>query len=130
MITYFSFKGTYEKQNLELRDSHDRFTLLWDCNQPQSEFDVTYQLIKTGMCGTDNETLPSRPFHVDIRTPVRVGYRYKLDVFKSDLNMYVNSTYLFTVQSKQWQPDTGYIYGLCQESVNISTPESKYYAHF
>ena len=110
---------------LEFRDSNDRFTLLWDCDQPDSEFDVTYQLIKTGMCDTDNETLPSRSFPVDIITPVRVGYRYELDVFKSDLDMYANSTYLFTVQSKQWQPGSGYIYGLCHDSVNITTPEGK-----
>ena len=111
-----------------MRDSGDHFTLSWDCNQPKSEFDVTYQLIKTGMCDTDNETLSSRPFPVDISTPVRVGYRYELDIFKSDLDMYANSTYLFTVQSKQWQPGNGYIYGLCHGSVNITTAKGKFYA--
>ena len=122
------FTGRSEKQNLELRDSGDRFTLLWDCNEPDSEFDVIYRLIKTGICDTDNETLSSRPFTVDIITPVRVGYRYELHVFKSDLDMYANSTYLFTVQSKRWQPDSGYIYGLCHDSVNITTPEGKCHA--
>ena len=113
-----------------LRDSGDRFTLLFDCNLPESEFDVTYQMIKTEMCDTDNETVSSRPLLVDVITPVRVGYRYELDIFKSDLDMYANSTYLFTVQSKQWQPGSGYVYGLCHESVNTTTPEGKCHAHF
>ena len=110
---------------MELRDSGDRFTLLWDCNQPDSEFDVTYQLINTGMCDTENETFSSSPSPVDIISPVRVGYGYELVILKSDLYMYANSTYLFTVQSKQWRPGSGYIYGLCHDSVNITTPERK-----
>ena len=108
-----------------MRHSDDHFTLLWNCNQTESEFDITYQLIKTGMCDTENETLSSRLFPVDMITPVRVGYTYELDVFKSDLAMYANSTYLFTVQSKQWQPGSGFIYGLCHDSVNMTTPEGK-----
>ena len=130
IFRHLDFTGRSEKQNLELIDSGDRFTLLWDCIQPESEFDVTYQLIKTGVCDTDNDTLYSRPFPVDIITPVRVGYRYELDVFQSDLDMYANSTYLFTVQSKQWQPGRGYVNGLCHDSVNITTPEGKCHAHF
>ena len=130
MLFFFSYTGRSEKQNLELRDSGDRFTLLWHCNEPDSEVDVTYQLIKTGMCDPDNETLSSWSFPVDIITPVRVGNRYELDVIKSNLYMYANSTYLFTVQSKQWQPGSGYVYGPCHDSVNITTPEGKCHAHF
>ena len=124
-----SFPGQSEKPNLELMVSDDHFKLLWDCNQPDSEFDVSYQLIKTGMCDNDNEALSSRSVLVDTSAPVRLGYRYELDILKSDLDMYANSTYLFIVQSKQWQPDTGYIYGLCHESINITTPEGKCHAH-
>ena len=114
--------GQCEIQNLRLRDGNVYVTLNWDCDQPtNNEFEFTYQLINAGMCDTGNATgfpvisIPSSTSNSNTRD-FRRGRDLKI--------LYANSTYLFTVQAKQWQPASGFVYGP-QQGVYLTTSEGK-----
>ena len=90
------------------------------------ELYVTYQLIGTGICDKENET--NFPH---LRVPVESlsyynSFYYYLQLSKTDdLNLYANSTYLFTAQFIQWHPDNDYFNGIRQD-VYFNTTTGKY----
>ena len=43
----------------------------------------------------------------------------------TDINVFANSTYLFTVQAKQWQSGSGFVYGP-RHGVNFTTEEGEF----
>ena len=106
--------GPCDIQNLRVVDSGNSIRLYWDCNRPDNIFDITYQLIDVGTCDTENVT--GFPV-IDLTSP---NSRY---FSISDLNMYANATYLFTVHAKYWQPESGYAYGPRPEEFSFTTPE-------
>ena len=127
-IYVHSCTGQCEIRNLQVRDSTRYIYLEWDCDQPDNEFDFTYQLINAGMCDTGGDTgfpvlnLP------DPSPNSNTNSRY-FDKLNGVTDVYFNSTYLFTVQPKQWQPGSGYVYGPRSEGVRVTTselPESKF----
>ena len=124
-ILILSCTGQCEIQNMRVYDGPTYVSLSWDCDQPNNEFDFTYQLINLGMCDTANDTgfpvinLPSSTSNPNS------NYRQFYKGSFRDINfMYANSTYLFTVQAKQWQSASGLVYGP-QQGVNVTTSEGK-----
>ena len=120
-VTVLSRIGQCEIRNLNVYTS-SRSRLYWDCDESDNEFDLTYQLINAGMCDTGGVS----GFPV-INLPISSSSsdsNYRLHYDFDDLDMYANSTYLFTVQAKQWQPGSGFVYGT-QQGVNFNTSEGK-----
>ena len=97
-------------------DNGNSVNLYWDCDRPDNTFDISYQLIDTWTCDTGNVT--GFPI-IDLPSSTSKSPYFS----KSDLKMYANATYLFTVHAKYWQPDTGYVYGPQPEEFNFTTPE-------
>ena len=125
-IYVLSCTGQCEIRNLKWRESSSYIYLEWDCDQPDNEFEFTYQLINAGMCDTGGaDGFPV----INLQDPYPSSNSNSRNFNKFHLRMYVNSIYLFIVQAKQWQPGSGYVYGTLPEGVNFTTPElpeSKY----
>ena len=95
----------------------------WMCSK---ELYITYQLISKGICDKENETDFPR-LRVPLESLSSHGlYHYKLNLSKTyDLNLYADSTYLFTAQFIQWHPDDDYISGSRQD-VYFNTSKGKH----
>ena len=101
---------------------YEEISLRWDCNQPGSEFQVTYQLLNAGQCDTGDGT-GNPPF--DIK---KTGWVSRANVYLEyhDDNILPNSTYWFSVQSRVWLPGSGRTYGPQHPGIiNVTSPLGK-----
>ena len=91
-------------------------------NQPENEFQVTYQLINAGQCDTGDGT-GNPPFDVK-RTRWNTATAYEWHI---QYQVIMNSTYWFSVQSRVWLPGIGATYGTQHPGINITSPLGKNY---
>ena len=129
-----------------MHDYSDSLSIEWDCDEPNNDFEIAYKLVNAGICGTENTTNTSsirlpylqyqfqcyyNPFPYNYYDYHYQDYYNHCNLYMNlndiKANMYVNSTYLFTVQAKQWQPDNGIVYGPQHDGVHYTTSEGKLY---
>ena len=140
--------GPCEIQNLRVyHDYSNSIRIAWECDQPNNDFEIAYQLVNAGICGTKNTTNMSSIHLPYLQHQFQCYYnQYKYDSynygslnhdyynycdlyinFNHNANMYANSTYLFTVQAKQWQPGNEIVYGPQHDGVHYTTSKGKLY---
>ena len=118
------FSGQCEIQNLRLLYPHTKyFQLLWNCDQSGSEFQVTYQLKNAGQCDKGDGT-GNPPFDIKKTDWSASPYAY---LYYEGHNIFPNSTYWFSAQSRLWVPGSGYTYGPQHPGINPILPLGKLY---
>ena len=120
---------------LEMEDDDDNIRLYWvtekGCDVINKDLYVTYQRINTEICDVEDDPRDLSPFQVHLNDPEDSYYSYNSythDIYLSketDLNLYDNSTYQFTLQSQQWQPGNRVNKG-SQPGVIFNTSKGKY----
>ncbi|XP_072024558.1 uncharacterized protein [Amphiura filiformis] len=108
-------------QNLRVRDfSQGYVSITWDTTDFQSEFQVIYQLLKSGLC---SESAGDGKLDVNFnrRTTSWTSFRQRI-LYYIDDGLYANSTYLITVQSRVFD-GSQYVYRPQHSGVIITTAE-------
>ena len=110
-------------RTFEVFGRDEGIVLSWSCDPSidTDSFTFTYQLVNAGMCDTGNATgFPVIDLGFSSSTH---SWHYRHTFSKvDDISLLPNSIYLFTVQARQWQPGSGFVYGT-RQGVNITTRE-------
>ncbi|XP_072024555.1 protogenin B-like [Amphiura filiformis] len=90
----------------------------WSCDQDNNEFQVKYQLLRTGQCnGGENDDSVLDQINTEWLFNEKRIYLYYVRE-----QIYANATYRFAVQPRVWQQDR-FEYGV-ESSINVSTAEA------
>ncbi|XP_072014618.1 uncharacterized protein [Amphiura filiformis] len=107
--------GQCSIQNLRVNSlTSSSIGVAWDCNENDNEFRVKYQFLNSKQC---NDGINSHSFD-QINTDWIVYPNTTINY-----QIYSNSTYLVTVQSRKWRQDR-FVLGVEHEGINFTTPEA------